>query len=820
MPQASLILTNFNGGEWSDDLEGRIDNDYYGSAGILCENFLSKVQGPLGKRPGTRFVRRTKFQDRRAIMVRFQFSLTQMYMLEVGHQYIRFYRNNAPITLSPVTISGITKANPAVVTTSASHGYTTGDEVFIASVGGMSEVNNKWYKITVLSSTTFSLQTLDSVNVNSTAYTTYTSGGTSAKMYEISTPWDEADLPNLRWTQSADVMFFACAGKAPRTLTRSGHTSWTLALYDFEDGPYLTTNTTATTIAPSATSGTVTLTASAALFTASDVGRWVRIRHASTWGCAKITVFTSATVVTATTLSGYSFGATTASAVWRQGFWFGTNWPTCVEFFQNRLWWFTNSQVDGSYSGDFYQFSPTEPDGTVTDSNGIQRQLGARDVNDVVWAVDNEKALIIGTRDGEWVLRANSLGEAVSPTNVNATRSTDFGSKNVMATRVQGNALFAQKTGRMLCQMGYDLNVDGFNTVDLNLFNTRINQAGIRQFAHMGHPDNHTFCVMENGEMSVLTYNPSQAIRGWSRFTSPNAWFESVATGAAPSGDRDEAWMIVRRRVGNTFYRYVEYLTDMFRHDDLQEDAILVDSSLTYDGRRYPSATITLTGTGPYTFTASSGVFVAGDVGKTIKSAEGAAVITGFTSSTVITVASYVKTFTKAFYDPNSWWIEEVTSSVSGMEHLEGQTVTVVGDGAVLVPAVVTNGAVALSEPSCVVHVGIGYSSRWISNRPNGGAADGTAQGKTKRVDKIVMRVWRSLGGRYGQQGSQFMDDITFRSPDEPMDLQMPLYSGDTPRLELPGDYDQEGRIVIEHDEPIPFTLVALIMMLVTQDGR
>lgn len=478
MAQAAIILSSFNGGEWSPDLDGRVDNDFYNSSCSSLINFFARVQGPAFKRSGMRYVTRTKFNDRRAKMVRFQFSNTQTYFLEFGHNYMRVFRNHAPVVDPGLNILGITQANPGVVTISA-HGYTTGDWVQIAGVGGMTQVNGKTYKVVVLGSNTFSLQDLNGVAINTTSFGAYTSGGTSARIYEIATPYAETDLQSLRWTQSADVMFIACEGKQPQTLSRVADNNWSLVNYDYVDGPYLNQNATATTITPSATTGSVTLTASASLFVATDVGRWVRIRQSTnTWGAAKITAYTNATTVTAAVNPSFPFADTSASRIWRLGLWTNTTWPRVVELFQNRLWWFTGVQVDGSYSGDYYSFSPTLTDGTVNDSSGVQRQLGSRDVNLVQWAVDNEKSLIIGTQDGEWVLRANTLGDAVTQTNCNAVKSTDFGSAAAMAYRVQSRAVFVQRTGRVVCQTGYDLNVDGFDTTDLNLFNTSINEGG------------------------------------------------------------------------------------------------------------------------------------------------------------------------------------------------------------------------------------------------------------------------------------------------------------------------------------------------------
>lgn len=103
-------------------------------------------------------------------------SLKGLRILTPGSHGVGFSGSTAPTKV----VTGITKANPGVVTV-ASHGFVTGDRVTLASVGGMTEVNGNQYLITVLSANTFSLQHYSSgANIDTTGYTTYTSGGTAA----------------------------------------------------------------------------------------------------------------------------------------------------------------------------------------------------------------------------------------------------------------------------------------------------------------------------------------------------------------------------------------------------------------------------------------------------------------------------------------------------------------------------------------------------------------------------------------------------------------------------------------------------------------
>lgn len=76
---------------------------------------------------------------------------------------------------SSKTITGATKANPVVVT-AAAHGYSSGDTVLLENLGGTVELNDRYFDVTVLTSSTFALNGEDG-----TEYTTYTSGGTAKK---------------------------------------------------------------------------------------------------------------------------------------------------------------------------------------------------------------------------------------------------------------------------------------------------------------------------------------------------------------------------------------------------------------------------------------------------------------------------------------------------------------------------------------------------------------------------------------------------------------------------------------------------------------
>lgn len=242
------LAANFTTGEVSPLLHARVDIDLYRNALKTCTNFTVVKTGGLRKRPGFKYVKEVKDSSKKARLVPFVFSTTQAYVLEMGETYARFLTGAGIITTGGGTITGITKANPAVVTLNA-HGFNNGERVLIVSVTGMVEVNNREFTVANKTANTFELS-----GVNSTGYTTFTAGGTAKKIVEIVTPYAEAELPAIDWAGSADTLGVVHQSHAPREIVRASDTSWSIASAVFRDGPFTDEplgNT--TTIAPDRT---------------------------------------------------------------------------------------------------------------------------------------------------------------------------------------------------------------------------------------------------------------------------------------------------------------------------------------------------------------------------------------------------------------------------------------------------------------------------------------------------------------------------------------------------------------------------------------
>jgi hypothetical protein len=229
MARSAPAFSSFTAGEVSPRMEGRVTLETYREGLADMTNLLVMPQGGVTRRPGTEYLGEIKNSAQSARLIPFQFKTTDTYILEFGDQVMRVFRNGLQvIDATDKTITGVTQADPGVIT-SNSHGFSNGDEIYIDSVAGMTELNGRNYRVANATTDTFTLTNLFGDAIDTTDFTAYTSGGTATEIYNIATPYAVADLPALRFVQSADTMFIVHPSYAIRTLTRSADNNWTFA---------------------------------------------------------------------------------------------------------------------------------------------------------------------------------------------------------------------------------------------------------------------------------------------------------------------------------------------------------------------------------------------------------------------------------------------------------------------------------------------------------------------------------------------------------------------------------------------------------------
>lgn len=233
---ASILQTSYAKGEVTPGVYGRIDLAAYFIALRTAYNCVIHRFGGVSNRQGLEFVGPIKDHAATSpLIVPFQQKTTDAYLLEFGDEYMRVVRNDAYVLEASQSITGITQASPAVVSKTA-HGYSDGDELFLVISVGMVELNGR--RVIVTSSGADTFEMLDQITGDAIDSSTFSefSSGTMAKVFELATPFAGADITDtniLKFVQDADVMTITHKLYAPRELSRTGHTSWTLDIASF-----------------------------------------------------------------------------------------------------------------------------------------------------------------------------------------------------------------------------------------------------------------------------------------------------------------------------------------------------------------------------------------------------------------------------------------------------------------------------------------------------------------------------------------------------------------------------------------------------------
>ena len=753
MARVAVQLTNFTGGELSPRLDGRNDLAKYSSGCKTLQNMVVYPHGSSARRPGTSFVAEVKTSSAKTRLIPFEFSTTQTYILEFGNQYIRFYKDSGAILEANKTITGITQANPGVVT-SSSHGFANGDTVVISGVVGMTQVNGKRFKVANVATNTFELQDIDGNNVNTSSYTAYSSGGIANRVYTLTTTYLTADLFQIKYAQSADVMYLCHPDYSVKKLSRTGHTSWTITEVDFTDGPYLDDNITTTTLGMSThTVGTGrTLTASAVTginndtgFQSTDVGRLFTFRD----GYGEITAITSTTVATVTVIK--DMGSSTSTTSWALGaFSDTTGYPSCVSFYEQRLVFAgTEAQPQTLYfskSGD-YENMHENRGGTIADDDAIIYTIASNQVNAIRF-LSATRTLIVGTVGGEFSVSGGGTDDPITPTNILIKKQSNHGCANTDAIPVGNVTLFLQRAKRKIRELAYNFDVDGYVAPDMTILAEHISETGFNEMSYQQEPNQIIWAVREDGQLAGLTYQREQQVVAWHRhifggaFSTGNAVCESVAT--IPTNDKEyQTWVIIKRTINGVTRRYVEYINQFDFTETDNTTFNFLDSQLAYSG--------------------------------------------------------------------------SATTTITGLDHLEGQTVSVLANGSTHPDRTVTGGSITLARSSTKVKVGLPYTSILQTMRIDAGSQNGTSQAKTKRIYNITVRLYESIGVEVGPNLSN-METIPFRSSAQLMDTAIPVYTGDK-EVEFRGNYETDGYIYVRQTQPLPLTVLSLYPELVTNDG-
>ena len=564
---------------------------------------------------------------------------------------------------------------------------------------------------------------------------------------EITAPWEAADIDNIRYDQSADVVYVDCVGVRPSKIERRGTgRSWSVVDYAPNNGPFLATASSAAKMKVSHFFGNTDLTSDVPFFSPGHVGALFRAFHEGqggqwrlgaleavtdaiamtgiqdtdtgshtaanerrivfsvtgtwsgtiiiersfdgpdlgfkpsnpnyggsttgdtgtftrtiddeddnlkVWYRARVSSYTSGVaVVTATyagggvtgicRVTGYNsntnvdvevlsrFSDTGPTANWQEGYWSDArSFPTAVALHGGRLFHAVGGNLFGSVADDYENFNQE----TVGDAGPIIRTLGSGPVDSIHYLVSLLR-LIIGTAGAELALTSSSLDEPVTPSNSNARGFSTQGGANLRAVKLDTRAIMVQRSRSRILMLGPGTQGSAFGDyegMELTLLvpdlldQRALLQSGVVSIAIQRQPDTRIHCVLANGRVGILTYEPQEEVLCWTM------WQTDTGTGGAveramvlPGVGEDAVYYHIRRSIGGADDSYTKVLLH-FEGEDASTS--IIDSNAggsariwTANGnaqldraqRKFGRSSLLCDGTGDWVYTPDSADFALG----------------------------------------------------------------------------------------------------------------------------------------------------------------------------------------------------------------
>jgi hypothetical protein len=534
-------------------------------------------------------------------------------------------------------------------------------------------------------------------------------------------PYADTQVKQIKYAQTADVLYTVHPDVRPKELIRKTETDWEISNFPFEKGPLLDLNTTDITITPSHSTGNNrTFTASAALFDEGHIGSIWKIND----GYVEIKAFTSSTVVTGDVLYDSDIGGTSAYKIWQEGAWSDyRGFPSAIAFYEGRIvFGGTRHQPNTiwlSEPGAFEQFA-----GGSDDGDSISLTINARQINKIQW-IEPGQSLLLGNEGGIIRVWSGSESQPLTPSNANAKPVLSEGCNSVSPITISSIPHYVQRDGTTIRAMSYSISNDNFFAGDVTALSRSLIDSEVVEMAYQQSPHSIIWAITESGRIATATIDINQKITAFS-YQEDDGEYESMV--CIPASGYDEVYFIVKR--GDK--RLIEVL--MPYNETQQDEMFYVRSGLTYNG------------------------------------------------------------------EPEKDFI--------GLDHLEGETVSVLADGFVQPDKIVLSGAVSIDRLARKVHIGLPYDSIIETLNINGGSALGSGASNKKNISQVIVKLYNSMGCKVGHKDN--LDQIPFSKPAK-------LFSGNK-KIVFPQGFDEDMTVKIVQDQPLPLTVTAIYPYMITND--
>lgn len=441
------------------------------------------------------------------------------------------------------------------------------------------------------------------------------------RVYTVGTPFNAAELQEMDFEQTADVVYFAHQNHDPLKLVRHGHTNWEfktvnfgasinppasmtgVAVIDNRDAPnsgnayfpqnssYVVTAFNEDTGQESKPSSQITLFNDLSLKRNYNSLSWPAVSGATGYRIYKSDNTQSYGNIGTTDKLSFiddNIGADLSSGppVHDNPFTNAGDKPSTITFHEQRAWWGRTLNVPnglfGSRSADYENMDFTRP-GREDDS--IIIGLVANKVNSVNHLVSSEQGLLALTSNNIFAVQGSNEDYITATPPPRVRPKVRRGASRLKPISLDSIVFYETSKFGEIRTIGYDFELDGLKTNDITVFSRHLFKGRtVKAWAYAEKPSSCFYVVLDNGQCLCLTWDQAQEVWGWTVLET-DGLFLDVATIYEQAEDR--VYFIIKRTLASGDKYYLERMASEMWSD--QKDACYLDCARTFNNANYIS---------------------------------------------------------------------------------------------------------------------------------------------------------------------------------------------------------------------------------------
>jgi hypothetical protein len=845
-----IVKYAFIAGEISPTLLGRTDLTKYDLAVAEGLNFFVDYRGGLSSRPGTQFIDTTHLGNLHTRMFKFAFApnIANSYIVFFGHNYIRFYQDGGlvldgatpyeittPFTADDLDGLVVEQYRDLLRITSAS--FPTYNLVRHDHTNWELAIEDTSPFVPGITITGTSVSAAGSASVIFAVTKVLTDGTESAigppkRISGLVNYTAEEGAVSIKWAANPDAVYYnvyrsvvattevLSSGSALGFVGRTHGTKFTdpNIVPDFTHVPPTHNNP----FAPGAIEKIV-ITAGGAGY--NDFVAAVSITDPTGSGFVGQAVVNDAGEVTNVIIKyggeGYtapvvvfSGGGAGAVAVATTRPLTGTYPALSAVFQQRQLYGASENDPITIWGSRIKQFSNFAASDFVLDDDAFEFVLDSAAIAPIRHFIITRGGLLAMTQNDVWLVNGGGNNAPLTPTNALADPQSYNGVSSLRPIKIENDLLFAEGKGHAIRMLAYNEVYKAYNSEDRSILSSHLFGPG-RDITHWGYqqsPYKIVWCVREDGALLAFTSIKSEEVFAWTPCQTKGKVTDLIVL---QEGIEDRVYITVERKISGAWVKFLERL-DLRQYINI-EDAWCVDCGLSLTPFN-PSGSVTIfhdTDTDVWTaVTSDVQTSVEVGVGDFLRGANGIFKITsGSGQNFVLEMYAEPTNFipengnTETFSIPQGeWTCDTPVSTLGGLDHLEGEEVSILADGNVFTRQTVVGGAITLDHPVTRAIVGLSFTCR-AKTLPMI-VANAAIEAKRKRVVGIGIRMDKSRGIRYGPALDQ-MSSLRERT-DEAYGHSTRMVNGMKYQLAY-SDWNEEGQTYFEQTDPLPVNILSIV---------